>query len=154
MRLYAFLGCVSLLSIKVSDISGDHFKDQGFFPEEVMLRQAGDAQISGGTSKAEWQKYGTREVNAGRGETRTVPGVMVSPYGDDPRDQKMIIKGFNYLLPRRVSKYIARRCLCGMDLNSEGINARLAVMYRACPIASGACTNFFRRKLFLFCYLG
>jgi len=83
------------------DVGNFHFgvvgKATGIFPEEVMLRQAGDAQISGRTSEPEWQKYGTREVNAGRGETRTVPGsVMVSPYGDDPRDQEMIIKGFNY----------------------------------------------------------
>ena len=82
------------------DVGNFHFgvvgEATGIFPQEVMLRQAGAAQIRGGTSRPEWQKYGTREVNAGRGETRTVRGEMLPPYGDDPRDQEMIINGFNY----------------------------------------------------------
>lgn len=66
------------------------------FTEEVLLRQAGSAQMKAGTSKPEWQKYETREVNAGRGETRAVRGGMLPPYGDDPHDQEMIKRGFGY----------------------------------------------------------
>ena len=36
------------------------------------------------------------ERNAGHGETITVRGGMLPPYGDDPHDQEMIKRGFKY----------------------------------------------------------
>ncbi|RFM27218.1 hypothetical protein DXN05_16830 [Deminuibacter soli] len=66
------------------------------FTEEFLLQQAGSAQMKAGTSKPEWQRYGTNEISAGFGETRTVRGDMLPPYGDDPDDQKMIKQGFRY----------------------------------------------------------
>ncbi len=66
------------------------------FSEETLLRNAGSAQMAAGTSKPEWQKYESREVNAGHGETRTVRGAMLPLYGDDPHDQQMIKAGVQY----------------------------------------------------------
>lgn len=63
--------------------------------ENTLLREAGAAQIAAGTSLPEWQKSTTREVSAGHGETRTIR-TLLPPYGDDPVDQTMIKRGFQY----------------------------------------------------------
>jgi hypothetical protein len=81
------------------DLGNHHFgvvgKAYGLFPEETMLREAGAAQMTAGTSKPEWQQYEERQVTGERGTTGTVK-VMMPPYGDDPRDQEMIKEGFKY----------------------------------------------------------
>jgi RHS repeat-associated protein len=64
--------------------------------EQTLLTEAGKAQIAAGTSLPQWQRYDTKEVNIGHGESRTSRGTMLPPYGDDPRDQQMIKRGFNY----------------------------------------------------------
>jgi RHS repeat-associated protein len=66
------------------------------FHEELLLRNAGNAQMAAGTSRLEWQKYESRYLNAGHGEQREVRGSMLPPYGDDPVDQHMIKQGFKY----------------------------------------------------------
>jgi hypothetical protein len=85
------------------DLGNHHYGATGkawnffLFTEEVLLRQAGKAQMAAGTSKREWQTYETIEVSAGHGETRTkTTGIMLPPYGDDPHDQDMIKMGFKY----------------------------------------------------------
>lgn len=65
------------------------------FTEEVLLEKAGEAQITGGTSKPEWQKYRIELRNAGYGE-QYEKKYPLPPYGDDPRDQEMIKQGFKY----------------------------------------------------------
>ncbi|WP_430408592.1 polymorphic toxin type 44 domain-containing protein [Kordia sp.] len=85
------------------DIGNHHFgavgKAANLFSEEFMLERAGVAQVAAGTSKPEWQKFKTvKTVNytkTGRpifGEKK----VSAPPYGDDPRDQSFIKKGFKY----------------------------------------------------------
>lgn len=69
------------------------------FTEEVLLQQAGKAQIAAGTSKPEWQIYGTERVPAYTKTDRLIwvdKKVMLPPYGDDPHDQEMIKQGFKY----------------------------------------------------------
>jgi RHS repeat-associated protein len=82
------------------DLGNYHYGATGkavwLFSEETLLRNAGAAQMAAGTSLPEWQQYGSREVGAGYGETRTVRGSRLPPYGDDPRDQDMIKRGFQY----------------------------------------------------------
>jgi len=91
--------------MEVQDIGNHHFgvvgKAYGLFPEEFMLRQAGKAQIEDGTSRPEWQIYQevttTSPTTGGSITTRT----MLSPYGDDPRDQMWIKAGFIYYMNRK-----------------------------------------------------
>lgn len=66
------------------------------FTEQELLYRAGQAQISAGTSKPEWQKYTIEYRNAGHGEQYEVKTNWQPPYGDDPHDQEMIKKGFKY----------------------------------------------------------
>ena len=68
------------------DIGNFHYgavgKATGIFPEWVLEEQAGEAQIKSGTSKKEWQN-----------------GLLTPftwPYGDDPRDNYYINRGFDY----------------------------------------------------------
>ncbi|MEI9811083.1 MAG: polymorphic toxin type 44 domain-containing protein [Bacteroidota bacterium] len=71
-----------------------------FGSEQLLLRQAGAAQITDGTSEPQWQKY--KEIKAsyqiaGYGsQTQITFREMIEPYGDDPHDQEMIKKGFKY----------------------------------------------------------
>ncbi len=84
------------------DIGNYHFgavgKAANLFSESFMLQQAGQAQMQAGTSQPQWQRYGTERVPVQRGDgvIWTDQKVMLPPYGDDPRDQQMIIGGFNY----------------------------------------------------------
>ncbi len=64
------------------------------FDETSLLIEAGRAQIAAGTSKPEWGTPGGR-----------IWGKPVAPYGDDPDDQALITKGFQY--------YQARQAGCG-----------------------------------------
>ena len=86
------------------DIGNHHFgavgKAYGFFTETFMLKQAGQAQISAGTSKPEWQVYNdVKQSNFTRTGRHYFTKIMEmqAPYGDDPRDQKWIKSGFKYL---------------------------------------------------------
>nr|WP_162988847.1 hypothetical protein [Pedobacter schmidteae] len=65
------------------------------FPEELMLRQAGAAQMAAGTSLSAWQKYRITTSTSPYGTTTTTK-TMLQPYGDDPRDQRWIKAGFRY----------------------------------------------------------
>lgn len=85
------------------DIGNHHFgavgKATNLFSEEFMLKRAGAAQIAAGTSKPEWQKFKTvRTSNFSKTGRHTFGTKKVSlpPYGDDPRDQGFIKKGFKY----------------------------------------------------------
>ncbi|MDW3197411.1 MAG: DUF6443 domain-containing protein [Cytophagales bacterium] len=89
-------------SMEAQDIGNHHFgavgEAIGIFPQEFMLKQAGEAQMAAGTSRPEWQVYKeeTRTtVNMG-GVTTYKSKVLQPPYGDDPRDQKWIKAGFQY----------------------------------------------------------
>jgi Bacterial toxin 44 len=64
------------------------------FSEYQLQTEAGRAQIAAGTSKPGWGKPPGR-----------IWGQGVPPYGDDPYDQAMIKKGFEY--------YYARQAGCG-----------------------------------------
>lgn len=84
--------------MEAQDIGNHHYgvtgKSYGF-PEDILLKQAGDAQIKAGTSLSEWQKYTTRTVTDGSGRL-VFQRIMLPPYGDDPRDRKWIKSGFRY----------------------------------------------------------
>ena len=81
------------------DVGNHHFgviiAAHKIIPNEFALRKAGEYQIESGTSRPEWQRYEYIY-------TSPYPGVFVknkialSPYGDDPRDQKWIKSGFDY----------------------------------------------------------
>lgn len=83
------------------DLGNYHYGATGsatwFGGEEFLLRQAGEAQMAAGTSKPEWQIYSPSLRYYGeQGQSYSMPGQMLPPYGDDPEDQKMIISGVNY----------------------------------------------------------
>ena len=83
------------------DLGNYHFgvvgKATGLFTENFMLQMAGMAQIRSGTSDMKWQRYGPSiQYNGELGQSFSMRGPMLWPYGDDPQDQKMIIRGFNY----------------------------------------------------------
>jgi hypothetical protein len=89
--------------MEAQDIGNHHFgvvgKAYGLFSEETMLRKAGEAQISAGTSKPEWQPVikTTRTETIEHGMRQTVTEtIKLAPYGDDPRDQEWIKAGFKY----------------------------------------------------------
>ncbi len=83
-------GAVALANPVISNLLG----------EEGILKQAGQNQMSKpGMSKPEWQNYKevTRYTFGRSGQVHTyTEKVLQPPYGDDPRDQKFIIQGFNY----------------------------------------------------------
>jgi hypothetical protein len=90
------------------DIGNHHFgvvtKAYNVFNEETILRQAGKYQIESGTSRPEWQIYKDENrttVTPTGGIITTTVSVMQPPYGDDPRDQKWIISGFDYYKKRK-----------------------------------------------------
>jgi hypothetical protein len=64
------------------------------FTEDFLLQQAGEAQVAAGTSLPEWQKFTIRRVPMERGFMDMK--FPATPYGDDPRDQEMIKRGFKY----------------------------------------------------------
>ncbi len=85
------------------DIGNHNFgavgKAANLFSEDFMLERAGVAQVAGGTSKPEWQKFKTVKTVNYTKTGRAIFGtkqVSIPPYGDDPRDQKFIKKGFEY----------------------------------------------------------
>ena len=121
---------------------------------QTLLEQAGAAQMAAGTSKPEWQQYGTREVGAGHGETRTVRGAMLPPYGDDPQDQEMIKAGIIYYQTNKFKKVkklftifavITSMCSCTLFEKDEKLlvehqqstGGKIMVYY----VSSGATTN-------------
>lgn len=91
--------------MEVQDIGNHHFgavgKAFGLFPEEMMLRQAGKAQIADGTSRPEWQINGESTVTSPTTGSSSTIRIMGSPYGDDPRDQMWIKAGFTYYKNRK-----------------------------------------------------
>ena len=86
-------------TMEAQDIGNHHFgvvgKACGLFPENTLLVEAGRAQMTDKTSKPEWQKYNI--VHTPQGD---VQGIMLPPYGDDPRDQYWIQAGFDYFKNR------------------------------------------------------
>jgi Bacterial toxin 44 len=89
--------------MEAQDVGNHHFgvvgKASGFpFSEDLMLREAGQAQMRDGTSNPEWQKYRSSPTPTGG------RGVMLWPYGDDPRDQGWIQRGFDYWKNRPFQK--------------------------------------------------
>ena len=86
--------------MEAQDIGNHHFgvvvEAYGLFPEEFALKQAGEYQIKSGTSKPEWQRYAESVVISPTTGTSFYQRGMLSPYGDDPRDQKWIREGFEY----------------------------------------------------------
>lgn len=86
-------------NMTAQDMGNHHFgavgKAYGFFSEEFMLKQAGEAQIAAGTSKPEWQKYDVKVIPSPVGGVVTIT-TPLPPYGDDPRDQQWINAGFDY----------------------------------------------------------
>jgi len=64
------------------------------FNEDFLLQKAGEAQVAAGTSLPEWQKFTIRRVPMERGFMDMK--IPAAPYGDDPRDQDMIKRGFKY----------------------------------------------------------
>ena len=66
------------------------------FTEEVLLRDAGQAQIAAGTSRKEWQVYENKIPYSDRQGVHTRSRVLAPPYSDDPYDQEMIKRGFKY----------------------------------------------------------
>jgi Bacterial toxin 44 len=64
------------------------------FTEDFLLQKAGEAQVAAGTSLPEWQKFTLRKVPMERGFMDMK--IPAAPYGDDPRDQEMIKRGFRY----------------------------------------------------------
>ncbi|GGH26786.1 hypothetical protein FAZ19_18415 [Sphingobacterium alkalisoli] len=87
------------IKMESQDIGNHHFgavgKAYGLFSDELMLRQAGDAQMAAGTSQVQWQKSTRRIITDGSGGV-VVQKSLITPYGDDPRDQKWIKAGFRY----------------------------------------------------------
>ncbi len=76
--------------------AGEAYQDFGNFnfgatgkalgiPEDILLKQAGHAQVAAGTSKPEWGEPATWGILGG-----------TAPFGDDPDDQAMIKKGIDY----------------------------------------------------------
>jgi RHS repeat-associated protein len=90
--------------MEVQDVGNHHFgvvtKAYGWFSEEFALKQAGQAQIDDGTSRAEWQIYETVTIVSPTGGI-TILSSMQPPYGDDPRDQMWIKAGFTYYINRK-----------------------------------------------------
>lgn len=86
--------------LEAQDIGNHHFgavANAYGFPEEFAKQQAGAAQISSGTSKAEWRKYGSPQIIGGSiNGTIYYSRPMLPPYGDDPRDQMYITEGYDY----------------------------------------------------------
>lgn len=84
---------------EAQDIGNHHYgvvgKAYGLFPEGTLLAQAGTVQIKSGTSNPEWQIYDKRKVQFDDGKSMHVK-IMLPPYGDNPRDQYFIKKGFEY----------------------------------------------------------
>ncbi|MBO4588306.1 MAG: hypothetical protein J5711_05310 [Bacteroidales bacterium] len=82
------------------DLGNHHFgyvaKAFGLFSEEFILRQAGNYQIKSGTSRSEWQTYENIHLIPKPDPMSTAPIIpqLLPPYGDDPRDQMWIRRGF------------------------------------------------------------
>lgn len=72
------------LNMENQDIGNYHYGAIGaglwFASKRQLLLQAGWAQIRDGTSRPEWQRQGK----------------YYPPYGDDPRDQSWIGKGYEH----------------------------------------------------------
>lgn len=91
--------------MEVQDLGNHHFgvvgKAFGLFPEEMMLKEAGKAQIADGTSRPEWQIYIESTITSPIIGVSLTTRKMVAPYGDDPRDQMWIRAGFTYYKDRK-----------------------------------------------------
>jgi hypothetical protein len=85
-------------AVKSQDIGNHHFgyiaKAYGLFPEMFVLRQAGNYQIKSGTSKKEWQEDARLLFLPNPMSAGPVVHQVKAPYGDNPRDQMWIKKGF------------------------------------------------------------
>lgn len=91
-----------------ADLGNIHFGAVGkawnffAFTDNILLQQAGQAQILAGTSLPEWQKFTTRRIPMERGYMNIK--TPAPPYGDDPRDQEMIKKGFKFFEQSKIIK--------------------------------------------------
>ncbi|MBO0934102.1 DUF6443 domain-containing protein [Fibrella aquatilis] len=86
-------------SMEAQDIGNHHFgavANAYGFGEVFALKQAGIAQMSSGTSKAEWQIYGPQQIVGSTPAGPVYAKPMLAPYGDDPRDQSYIKEGYQY----------------------------------------------------------
>ncbi len=85
---------------------GNHFfgvmgMATGLFSSLQLLQGAGIYQRWSGTSKKEWQTFKPQKfmsVDANGYVSEREIGWFSGSYGDDPRDQKWIIKGIDYFL--------------------------------------------------------
>ncbi|MCE7060689.1 polymorphic toxin type 44 domain-containing protein [Dyadobacter sp. CY343] len=85
--------------MEAQDIGNHHFgavANAYGFSQGFSLKQAGAAQIQSGTSKSEWQIYGSPQVTGWTPSGPTLSKPMLAPYGDDPRDQSFIKAGYRY----------------------------------------------------------
>ncbi|MDR0940124.1 MAG: hypothetical protein LBN29_12415 [Mediterranea sp.] len=96
---YSFQGKL----MEAEDVGNLHFGAValafGLFEEDFVLRNAGNYQIWSDTSQPEWQKYSshvTMTMQSSAGAFLYTQRIRLSPYGDDPRDQKWIQEGFSY----------------------------------------------------------
>lgn len=86
-------------SLEAQDIGNHHFGAVASafgFPQDFALKEAGTAQMNSGTSKREWQIYGSQQVIGSTFEGPIYTRPMLPPYGDDPRDQSFIKQGYQY----------------------------------------------------------
>lgn len=83
------------------DLGNYHYgvvaKSNIYFTEEFALRQAGQAQIKAGTSRAEWiiRSAPPFLIHSSTGSFYVIPK-LIPPYGDDPIDQLSIQQGFRH----------------------------------------------------------
>ena len=86
------------------DLGNFHYGATGrmlwFSSLDILQRFAGDAQIAAGTSTPEFNpyRYETTTIENPNGTTQEIEvRIRLWPYGDDPRDSRMIEKGYNFI---------------------------------------------------------
>ena len=94
---FSFMGTI----MSPDDIGNFHFgavsKATGMIPEELGLFGAGIVQVLSGTSRKEF-------INLGILSNPLCAGFCIQvkrPYGDDPKDQEQILKGYEYYKNKR-----------------------------------------------------
>ena len=101
---FSFMGTI----MSPDDIGNFHFgavsKATGMIPEELGLFGAGIVQVLSGTSRKEF-------INLGILSNPLCAGFCIQvkrPYGDDPKDQEQILKGYEYYKNNGIKEYIRR----------------------------------------------
>lgn len=91
------------MTMSSQDVGNHHFgvmvKANKLFTEKFALLMAGLYQIYSGTSRPEWiqfQDSPSSIITQTGYSSKIYIKTMSPPYGDDPRDSKWIIEGFNY----------------------------------------------------------